>query len=279
MKWNCIILLVLGFVVSLEAQYENRGWELGGRAGVSYYFGDHNTDFDLTKPGAILGVGARYNINNRLALSFMFNGSRIYYRDEFSDNLFQQARNLSFRTDMLEWAARFEFNFLEYIHGDLDYGVTPYLHGGLGVFYYRPTAEYEGERYNLRSLGTEGQVPGEEYFFLATSFIYGAGLKIDFNYRWSMQIDLSARLLGTDFLDDVSGTFPGEREIRDLRTVDVDVAVALSDRSIPSDQFPQIGEPGRQRGNGRNNDSFAHLTVGMYYYFGHVTCPRISPLY
>jgi hypothetical protein len=94
-----------------------------------------------------------------------------------------------------------------------------------------------------------------------------------------MQIDLSARLLGTDFLDDVSGTFPGEREIRDLRTVDVDVAVALSDRSIPSDQFPQIGEPGRQRGNGRNNDSFAHLTVGMYYYFGHVTCPRISPLY
>lgn len=263
----------------LSAQAENKGWELGARAGVSYYFGDLNVDFDLTHPGVALGGGARYNFNNRIAIAAMLNGARIYYKDSYSDNIFQQARNLSFRTDILELATRVEFNFLEYIHGDLDYGTTPYLHAGFSLHYFVPSTEYQGERVNLRPLGTEGQLPGDEYFWFKPAFNYGVGLKVDVSYRWSFQVDLSARILFHDYIDDVSGTYPGEQEIRSIRGENVDLSVALSDRSISNDQFPQIGQAGRQRGNGKNNDSFAFLTVGFYYYFGQLRCPKVSPLY
>ena len=276
----CLFLSIL-FLSSggVWSQNENKGWEVGGRIGGAFYFGDLNTDFDLSKPGFMLGLGTHYNLNNRLALGFMVNGSRVYYRDDYSTNLFQQARNLSFRTDIYEFATRMEFNFLEYIHGDIDHGVTPYLHAGLSVFYYRPSAELDGERFSLRSLGTEGQPPGEEYFYLSIGFVYGAGLKVDLNYRWSIQIDLSARLLSTDYLDDVSQTYAGDDEIRSLRGTNADIAVELADRSIPNEQFPQIGQPGRQRGNGKNNDAFAFLSVGIYRFFGHMRCPKVSPLH
>lgn len=262
-----------------QAQDENKGWEVGGRLGTSFYFGDLNTDFDISRPGPMLGFGTHYNLNNRLALGFMLNGSRVYYRDDYSTNLFQQARNLSFRSDIYEFATRMEFNFMEYIHGDIEHGVTPYLHGGLSAFYYRPSAKLDGVRYSLRPLGTEGQPPGEEYFYISLGFVYGAGLKVDVNYRWSIQIDLSARLLFTDYLDDVSGTYAGDVEIRSLRGVNAEVAVALADRSVPNEQFPQIGEAGRQRGNGKNNDAFAFLSIGIYRYFGHMRCPKVSPLH
>ncbi|NBC24867.1 MAG: outer membrane beta-barrel protein [Bacteroidetes bacterium] len=276
----CIFLSIL-FLSSggVWSQNENKGWEVGGRIGGAFYFGDLNTDFDLSKPGFMLGLGTHYNLNNRLALGFMVNGSRVYYRDDYSTNLFQQARNLSFRTDIYEFATRMEFNFLEYIHGDIDHGVTPYLHAGLSVFYYRPSAELDGERFSLRSLGTEGQPPGEEYFYLSIGFVYGAGLKVDLNYRWSIQIDLSARLLSTDYIDDVSQTYAGDDEIRSLRGTNAEIAVELADRSIPNEQFPQIGQPGRQRGNGKNNDAFAFLSVGIYRFFGHMRCPKVSPLH
>lgn len=273
----CLLISTIG--APLSAQDENRGWEVGGRLGPSFYFGDLNTDFDMSKPGLMLGLGTRYNLNNRIALGFMLNGARVYYRDDYTTNLFQQARNLSFRTDIYEFASRVEFNFMEYIHGDIDHGTTPYLHAGLSAFYYRPTAELDGERYSLRSLGTEGQPPGEEYFYISMGLTYGAGLKVDFNYRWSIQIDLSARVLFTDYIDDVSGTYAGDQEIRSLRGANADIAVALADRSSPDGQFPEIGQPGRQRGNGKNNDAFAFLSVGIYRYFGYLRCPKISPLY
>jgi hypothetical protein len=279
--WKYLLLktLLLSAFSAVWGQDENRGWEVGGRVGSSFYFGDLNTEFDLTKPGLMLGLGTHYNLNNRLALGFMLNGARTYYRDDYSTNLFQQARNLSFRTDIYEFAARMEFNFLEYIHGDIDHGVTPYLHAGFSAFYYRPSAEFDGERYSLRPLGTEGQPPGEEYFYISLGLVYGAGLKVDINYRWSIQIDLSARLLATDYLDDVSGTYAGASEIRSLRGANAEVAVQLADRSIPTEQFPQIGQPGRQRGNGKNNDAFAFLSIGIYRYFGYMRCPKISPLH
>ncbi len=272
------VFLFFTFALSI-AQDENRGWEVGGRIGPSLYVGDLNTNFDLSKPGFMLGLGTHYNLNNRLALGFMLNGARVYYRDDYTTNLFQQARNLSFRTDIYEVATRMEFNFMEYIHGDIDHGITPYLHAGFSAFYYRPSATLDGERYALRPLGTEGQPPGEEYFYISLGIVYGAGLKVDINYRWSIQIDLSARLLTTDYIDDVSGTYAGADEIRSLRGANADIAVQLADRSIPTEQFPQIGQPGRQRGNGKNNDAFAFLSIGVYRYFGHMRCPRISPLH
>jgi hypothetical protein len=73
----------------------------------------------------------------------------------------------------------------------------------------------------------------------------------------------------TDYLDDVSGVYVDWRDIRAIRG---EVAAALADRSVE----PQIGEPGRQRGNGKNNDVYAFLGVTLHYYFGEIRCPSYN---
>jgi hypothetical protein len=90
---------------------------------------------------------------------------------------------------------------------------------------------------------------------------------MDLSYRWSFNVELSGRKVFTDYLDDVSGVYA---DVRDIRAQRGDIAAELSDRSLE----PKIGEPGRQRGNGKNNDMYAFLTVGLMYYFGDIRCPE-----
>jgi len=82
--------------------------------------------------------------------------------------------------------------------------------------------------------------------------------------------------LFTDYLDDISTVYP---EIFDLRLNRGDIAVALSDRSIVAEGQPAVGEPGRQRGNSADDDSYAILNVGVTYFLGKLKCPPISKHY
>jgi hypothetical protein len=264
-------LLILG--ISGFSQ-THRGWELGGWGGVSYYFGDLNTSLNLSQPGPGLGVSGRFNFNPRLSLSLSANYGRVEADDAKSSNEFERARNLNFKSNIFEGSLQMEFNFLKYIHGSKDYPFTPYLLGGFSVFQFNPTTRIDGVRYALRDLGTEGQFFGEEYFLIQPAMTYGFGFKMDLNSEWSVNIELSARRLFTDYLDDVSGTYPDKDELLSLRGP---VAVQASDRSRPEDrEVFNIGQEGRQRGNDKDNDSFNFLKVGVMYYFGYLPCPDIS---
>ncbi len=249
-----------------------RGWEAGGWAGASYYFGDLNTNYNLSMPGLAGGIIARYNFNNRIALKFSGNAGQVMGDDAVSNNSFERARNLSFRSNIFEGAAQLEFNFLPYTHGSADEFFTPYLFGGFNIFHYNPEAEYQGEWVELRPLGTEGQFKGEEYYATSAGLVYGFGFKVDLSYEWSINIELGARTLFTDYLDDVSTFYPDEDELRQLRG---DLAVELSDRSIPIEGVNdgQIGKAGRQRGSNSINDSYALIGIGIVYYFGDLRCP------
>lgn len=271
MKKITIVLLLCVFAVVSHAQ---RGWELGGWVGSSFYYGDLNPKFNLENPGLALGVVARFNFNERICLKFSGNGTRIGADDADSDNAFQQSRNLSFRSLVVDGTAQLEFNFLPYIHGSKDEFYTPYLFGGFSVFYFNPKAELNGDYIELRPLGTEGQFRGEEYYSVQGAATIGAGFKIDLNYRWSLNLECSVRRLYTDYFDDVSGVYADKDDIEALRG---ETAVLLSDRSWEVDSGnPAIGEPGRQRGNSKDNDTYAFLGVGIVYYFGDIRCPPFS---
>lgn len=266
-----VYLILFLFCGTIQAQ---QGWELGGWAGGAHYFGDLNTTFSLKSPGLAAGIVARYNFNERLCLKFSGNYIKIGANDADSDNSFERTRNLSFKSDILDATFQFEFNFLPYIHGSSDQFYTPYLFAGFSILNFDPEADLNGETIPLRTLGTEGQFRGEEYYSIAGALAYGVGLKFDLTYRWSVNIELSARKLFTDYIDDVSGNYP---DLDDLEAMRGPEAVALSDRSITSEGFPAlIGEEGRQRGNGRDNDTYATLGIGIVYYFGSLRCPGIS---
>lgn len=264
------LFCILTFTTSTQAQ---QGWELGGWIGGTHYFGDLNTTFSLKSPGLAGGIVARYNFNERLCLKFSGNYIKIGADDADSDNSFERARNLNFKSDILDATFQFEFNFLPYTHGSKDEFYTPYLFAGFTILNFNPKTTLDDEVIELRALGTEGQFRGEEYYSITGGLAYGVGLKFDLSYRWSLNIELSGRKIFTDYLDDVSGSYP---DLDDLEAMRGPLAVALSDRSISAEGNPIIGEEGRQRGNGRDNDKYATLGVGIVYYFGSLKCPPIT---
>ncbi len=268
MRLSLFVCLLCG-AMSLSAQ---SGWEAGGWAGTAWYFGDLNTEFDLSMPHAAVGALARYNFNERVAVRLSANYATISGDDARSDNLFQRARNLSFRSPIVDGTVQMEFNFLPYEHGSKDEFFTPYLLGGLTVFYFNPMAQYEGRWVELRPLGTEGQFKGEEYYAVTGALAYGMGFKISLNRELSLNFELSGRRTFTDYLDDVSTVYP---DLDDLERLRGPVAAALSDRSIliPGVNDETIGVPGRQRGDSTDKDSYVFFGAGLTYFFGSLKCP------
>ncbi len=266
MRLVSIICGILFISMNLSAQ---KGWELGPWLGVSNYFGDLNTTYDVLEMGPSGGVLARYNFNNRINAKISLNYAYIYGDDKDSPNSFENRRNLSFGSHIGDAAGQIEFNFLPYIHGSRDYYFTPYLGGGINVFAFNPRANYEGQRHNLRPLGTEGQPEGEEYNVLSGGLVISGGFKWDINDYWSINIELSGRRLFTDYLDDVSTVYANPAALRVKRG---ELSAALADRS----EGEKIGTPGKQRGNSRDNDTYTMLGVSLVYYFGKLECPDLS---
>lgn len=246
-----------------------RGWEVGGWLGGSNYFGDLNNNWSLRRTGIAAGATVRHNFNNRLAARFGASYGNISGYDSDSKNVYLQRRNLSFKSILVDLSGMLEFNFLPYEHGHRDNYFTPYMIFGPSFYYFNPKAKLDGEWYELREFGTEGQFKGEEYNTLQPALVYGFGFKYDLNYRWSIDVFISGRKLFTDYLDDVSTFYP---DMDDLESQRGDIAVALSDRSGE----PKIGQAGRQRGNGKRNDAFSFAGVGINYYFGSIRCPSYS---
>ena len=262
--------MFLGFI-QINAQ---QGTEVGGWLGATHYFGDLNTNFQLNDPFVAGGVLGRYNFNSRLCTKFSLNYGRLSADDADSENSFEQARNLSFRSHVIDAAIQFEFNFLPYIHGSRDQFYSPYFFIGYSVSYFNPQANLNGQWFNLSELGTEGQFFGEEYNQTTGGWVFGGGIKLSLNYEWSINLEMSARKLFTDYIDDVSTAYPDKRELASLRGPN---AVLLSDRSLPqTDTGIQLGEEGRQRGNPNDNDSYVFLGVSLNYYFGSLKCPKTS---
>lgn len=264
--------LPIFFIIIHSSVFSQKGYEVGALAGVSFYVGDLNPSYSLKSPGPTLMVLGRYNFNTRTSLRFDIGAGRLIGKDSLSENPFQQARNLSFRTDFVDAALSFEFNFFNYVHGSRDQYFTPYVFGGVGFTYYNPRAKLNDEWYNLRYLGTEGQAVGDEYSRIAPVLAYGMGVKMDINYEWSFNIEMSARQMFSDYLDDVSTVYP---DMHQLASVRGEIAPLLSDRSGERGIEP-IGAEGRQRGVSGDNDSYYSFRVGLVYYIGLLQCPSIS---
>ncbi len=259
------ITLFFGLFVSVASA--QKGVEAGGWIGPSFYFGDLNPDYDITHPGVGGGIFAKYVFNERINWKLGLNYLYIRGDDTFYDNDFQRNRGLNFRSNVWDLGTELEFNFFAFRPGDREKYYTPFLSAGIGLFRFNPKATYQGTTRELRHLGTEGQNIGEEY--LPTSFtgIISGGFKYAINSRWIVSIIASTRILATDYLDDVSTTYPDLLVIESLRN---DPHAALF--SDPTEN----SYPGKQRGDSVNNDSYNYIGIGVSYFFGGLQCPDIS---
>ena len=191
---------------SVKAQYEGftHIGEFGIQVGAAHYFGDLNTKTGLKRPHLAIGLFYRKQINNYSALRGTLYYTQLSYSDKLqADNEFQRRRNLDFKTSIWEFCLMGDFNFFRFNPEIPSERFTPFLTFGLGLFHYDPYTYYQGEKYYLRALGTEGQNSakypgGKEYGTIGVSFPVGFGLKWAMNKKVNLHLELTHRFTNTD---------------------------------------------------------------------------------
>jgi len=259
---NLLILIALiaqGFTAN--AQYKENT-EVGFIGGISYYLGDLNTThFDNSLPFG--GIVIRKNIDRR----FSYKAEILYLniaaddRNNANDTIAID-RGLHFRSSVFELSGQIEFNFLPFEAGNALYTWTPFVYTGLSFFHFNPQAENkDGLWVDLQELGTEGQgsttfPERTKYPLVQLAIPLGGGLKIAINPSFNIILEYGVRKTFTDYLDDVSATYP-----EGINSNVADISNATYEMSDPTGTHIQ----GDQRGDPDKKDwySFAGITLSF----------------
>lgn len=236
--------------------------EIGISAGAANYFGDLAPTPVISETKGAAGAFARINMSSTWAWTNSFMYAQVSGNDK--NFAFNTARNLNFKTDIYEYSSTIEFNYLKYGVGVLDNKFTSYLFAGIGVFGFNPRGYYNGQWYNLRDFQTEG-VAYQPYSF---AIPFGIGLKWILNKNFNFECQFGFRKTYTDYLDDVSNTYPNNTN----KSI---IAATLSDPSILINGGTIINKQGFKRGNSDISDWYMIAQVSLSYrIYRKVKCSR-----
>lgn len=261
MRLTFLLLLLAGFIsemASAQSFYAiRRERSIIGSVGtgVSSYFGDLKEEARSIDPKPTINVGLQYFFTNRISVRAEMTWFHLAGDDSKSDDQSRVNRNLSFSANNFELSATGAINLFP--NGARFYQravFNTYLFAGVGLLYSNPKAELDGKKHALQPLKTEDV----SYSRFQPVIPYGLGARIMLNPFINIAIEGSYRVTFTDYLDDVSTVHPDKSSWTDP------VRVALSDRR------PELGlspyEPGTQRGNADDNDSYFLITAKLEYY-------------
>ncbi len=248
------------------------------------YFGDLSpsngfgrTDISFTRPG--IGVQYAYQFSPYTAVRAAFNWGRIRGDDanqkgDDPSSIGRRNRSLSFRNAIKELSIALEINLFAIQSAGRRPVINPYLVVGGAIFHHQPQAKLPetldavdfpnaGEWINLKPLGTEGQNhPGNEdkvYSNIGYSIIpIGLGVKFVLPGQLEVAAEFSPRITFTDYLDDVSTTYPNFNLLAGQENGDI--AVLLSERD-PTTQY----EEGDIRGGSEQNDFYFISQIRLSY--------------
>lgn len=267
------LLMTTSIGSSAQEFYESR--EYGLLLGASTYFGDLNPNYGMRFIRPAVGGFMRYHINPYISVRGAVNYTKVGYDDNFSSNAYQQQRNLNFRSNIFEANVMAEFNFFWFATGDVHRRMTPYLTGGIGAFYYNPYTLYEGLKYNLRPLGTEGQNLEEfsdrKYKNYSFCFPIGVGIKYWLSPGINCSFEIVNRFTLTDYMDDVSNTYVGIDKFVS-NPMHPTMASILQDPS-PSLDGQKLGRAGKQRGDNSSKDQYVMIQFSISFQLKTYKCP------
>lgn len=276
LKKYIYLLQIIGFFLSATAIAQEK--EFGFFVGGSNYFGDLNPSYSFKETRPAASIFYRYNFNPRMS----FRAAMSYNWVTASDSKQKKypyliARNLNFSDQIIEVAGTYELNFFKFNPLKKKDRFSPYIFAGASIFYFQPTTKFNGTKYRLQELGTEGQKGYDEnnnngYNTFAFAIPFGGGLKWAINKKLSLNVEFNSRKTFTDWLDDVSGNFP---DAETLFVVDENgyIAAILSDRS-PETGIAPIAVKGKQRGTSKDKDRFNFFGIGLTYTIFNPKCPR-----
>jgi len=250
-------------------------WDIGFHQGAANYLGemggkdltrrDFVSDMKLSQTRYYSGIFARYKTGQYWSVKGELDYIRIAGADSLSTNAARNARNLSFRNDMVELNGQALFHFYEvndlggsYLNRNY---FRAYVGAGIGAVYHNPKTLYNGEWVALRPLTTEGQ---EKPYSRVTAVVpISGGMYVTLNKKCRLGWDITWRTAFTDYLDDVSTTYADDSQLPNA------TAIALSNRTDEKNDltpaFANNFTPGSKRGDATHNDSYLTTSFEMSY--------------
>lgn len=206
------LLLTLSCLAPLTAQ---RYFELGAMAGDMPYNGDLSDEGAafLNDFNAFGGLYLRYRPISRVGLRLNGVFGRIAATKETDVRISSNARapiTRNFRSSIQEFSLAAEVD-LFYLGDPEDRFIAPYVMVGIGRTAFNPQSEIDGVYYDLQPLETEGQgiqrtpYAPAPYALNITTYHVGGGVRAKLGERIVVGGEISGRITGTDYLDDVSG--------------------------------------------------------------------------
>ncbi len=251
------LLCLLGYSTLMLGQTLEVGLLLGG----SNYQGDlASSELSVLTKQTNLAIGGflRYNFNEIFSAKLQFVKTDLEADDARSSLETLRQRNLRFFSPLFDASLRMEWHFLK-AFSSYKTVISPYLSAGGSFFTFNPQAAYQENTYELQALSTEGQglasfpdrKPYDLYNFSA---LLGLGISFYINEDFTVAIDFTVHHTFTDYLDDVSTTYPDYRELL------LEKGATAANLSYQVDDFFGLEQTGplpyTARGNPKLNDFF-----------------------
>lgn len=214
---------------------------LGG--GSSHYYGEMSLYNSVIPSLKIIrwngSVNYTRHLSPRWAARMAFTWARIlgddYFYKESRPELF--VRNLHFRNDIKEFSIVGVYSLVDESRNfQFRKKVVPYVFGGVAIAAHNPVAKPDSTLglgtgwVDLQPLSTEGQgIPGynnKPYSLAQIAIPFGLGVRYKLNQRFDVSFEVGFRYTFTDYLDDVSTTYPNPGDLPS------ELSKSLSNRSL-----------------------------------------------
>ena len=256
---SVILLLTISSLTEAQSFYSarrERSLILSGGLGTSTYYGDLANTNAYIKANPNVNAALQYFLTNRIGARVELNWFTLAGDDKDANGGGRVERNLSFQSSNFELSAVGMINL--FTHGDRFYrrpGINIYGFAGVGLLYFNPKATDQlGNSVSLQPLKTEGV----SYSLVAPVIPFGLGVRFKVTPMFNLSIEAGFRKTFTDYLDDVSTTYPGASSFNGDAQ-----AIYFSDRRVD----PSVnGTAGGIRGNSNSLDSYLLLNAKVEYY-------------
>jgi hypothetical protein len=191
-------LLLFFLLVFVRTESKAQHTELGVFLGTSYYLGEINPNIHFTnKLNPAIGVLYRRNLSKRYSLRYGFNFGLLGADDDNNYTEWNNSRNISYSTTIIEVSALLEFNFLPYqINNYNTSPYTPFIFIGAAGFRVAP---------ELKDNNTKTTT--EQKSIIAASMPFGFGFKFNFIRNLGLNIEWGMRKTFTDEMDGLTATY------------------------------------------------------------------------
>lgn len=251
-----------------KAQFFDPSFNVSLNAGVASYYGDLTESAKIfNQPSYSFSAGAVYNLNPHLALRADIGYSKVQAADSKNSRADLKARNLSFKSNILDGSLSVEYNILDIISA---HRFTPYVFGGIGFAHFNPyTTDRFGNKQFLQPLGTEGQgisaYPDRTPYARTVLMVpFGGGLKYAISDRFALGVEFKYHYLSTDYLDDVSHSGYPDKALLTAKNPTLPYLTYRGDELPGGAPYPA---PSLNRGNPNNKDVYYSTQLRLIYSF------------